>query len=168
MKTSSVLLSESMVTLLHYRIEQEEQSARIYLWMTQWLSDRGYVWAAKLFQKYSDEELNHANKAREMLLAHGIQPKTPSLQSPKEEFTGLSEIVKLWHAHEIDITKQCQELTKAALAEWNYMVAELGLWYSKEQVEELDKFQNWLDRLEAFWEEKDLLRLLDEEMGDAA
>lgn len=157
-----------MVTLLNYRIEQEEQSSRVYLGMTQWLSDRWYIWAAKLFQKYSDEELHHANKAREMLLAHGIQPKTPSLQAPKEDFTGLPEIVQLWQTHEIEITKQCQELTKAALAEWNFMVAELGLRYNKEQVEELDKFQNWMDRLEAFWDWKDLLRLLDEEMGEAA
>jgi ferritin len=44
------------------------------------------------------------------------------------------------------------------------MVAELGMWYCKEQVEELDKFQNWIDRLSAFGEEKDVLRILDEEM----
>ncbi|MBP7008050.1 hypothetical protein KBB05_05075 [Patescibacteria group bacterium] len=48
------------------------------------------------------------------------------------------------------------------------MVAELGMWYCKEQVEELDKFQNRLDRLEAFGESKDCLRLLDEEMGEKA
>lgn len=48
------------------------------------------------------------------------------------------------------------------------MVAELGLWYSKEQVEELNKFQDFLDRLTAFGQEKDVLRMLDEEMGDMA
>lgn len=132
------------------------------------LSDGWYLGAAKLFKKYSDEELIHANKAREILLAHGIQPKTPSLDAPKEEFASLKEIVLLWHQHECEITEQCQVLTKEALAEWNYMVAELGMWYCKEQVEELDKFQNRLDRLEAFGESKDCLRLLDEEMGEKA
>lgn len=87
MKTSSVLLSSTMFDALQYRIQQEEQSSRIYLAMTMWLSDNGYLGAAKLFQKYSDEELIHANKAKDMLLAHGLQPKTPALEAPKELFT---------------------------------------------------------------------------------
>ena len=45
------------------------------------------------------------------------------------------------------------------------MVAELGLWYAKEQAEELDKFQNLVDRLEAFGTDPDLLRELDDEMA---
>lgn len=164
MQKSSTLLSDSIISLLNYRIFQEEQSSRVYLAMTQWLSDKWYLGAAKLFQKYSDEEIIHANKAREMLLAHGLQPKTPALEAPNETFTWLPEIIELWYLHEVEITKQCQELTKIAFAEWNYMVAELGLRYSKEQVEELDKFQNRLDRLEAFGDWKDVLRLLDQEM----
>jgi ferritin len=167
MKIWSSLLSPAILKLLQYRIQQEEQSSRVYLAMTMWLSDNGYLGAAKLFEKYSHEELVHAGKARDMILAHGFQPMTPALVAPQETFAGLPEIVRLWYDHEVVITEQCQELSKAAFAEHNYMVAELGMWYCKEQVEELDKFQNWIDRLSAFGEEKDVLRMLDEEMWDA-
>ena len=168
MAKTTTLMSDSMIKLLNYRIQEEEQSARIYLAMTMWLWDKGYLGAAKLFKKYSDEEYDHADKARDMLLAHGIQPKTPSLAAPKDSFKSFPEVIKLGHTHEQEITRQCQDLAAAAQKEQNYMVLELALWYCKEQVEELDKFQNFLDRLDAFGTEPDVLRLLDAEMGEMA
>lgn len=168
MAKSTTLMSDKMIQTLNYRIQEEEQSARIYLGMTMWLSDKGYSGAAKLFKHYSDEEYTHADKARQMLLAHGIQPKTPTLAAPKESFKSLPEIIKLGHIHEQEITRQCQDLAALAQKEQNYMVLELALWYCKEQVEELDKFQNFLDRLESFGTAPDVLRLLDAEMGELA
>ena len=158
-------ISENLKKLLNYRIEQEEYSSRIYLAMSMWLNDKGYVGAAKLWKKYSDEELSHAEKAREILLAFGIQPDTPALQKPLQTFQGLPDIIRKSYDHEMEVTNQCQELTKAAMTEGNFMVMELGLWYSKEQVEELDKMQTFLDKLEAFGEDKVAMRFLDNEMG---
>lgn len=166
--SKNTFLSDKMIQLLNYRIQEEEQSARIYLAMTMWLSDKGYLGAAKLFKAYSAEEYIHADKAREMLLAHGIQPKTPSLAAPKDSFKSFPEIIKLGHIHEQEVTRQCQDLAALAQKEHNYMVMELALWYCKEQVEELDKFQNFLDRLDAFGTEPDVLRMLDAEMGELA
>jgi ferritin len=168
MKKTSELLSNAIIKLLNYRVEEEENSSRLYLSMSLWLTNAGYLGAGKLFEKYSGEELLHASKAREMLLANGIQPFTASLKEPAQEFESLPKVINAAYIHEVEITKQCYELTKASYGENNYMVAELGLWYSKEQVEELDKFQNMLDRLEAFGEGSDLLRELDDEMHEMA
>lgn len=168
MNTKSDFLSEPMIKLLNYRVEQEEFSSRLYLSMSIWLNDKGYVGASNLFKQYSDEETTHANKAKSMLLANGIRPITPALEQPEQEFESLPEVIRAALAHEKEITKQCYALTKAAFEEENYMVVELGLWYSKEQAEELDKVQNLLDRLEAFGEGQDMLRELDEEMEKLA
>lgn len=165
MRKHSDFLSEKIVDLLNYRIEQEEYSSRIYLSMSLWLTNEGYLGAGKLFKKFSDEELLHADKAKEMLLANGLQPVTPALPKPQQDFKSLPHIIEIGFAHEKEITRQCNELTKAAFKEDNFMVAELGLWFVKEQAEELDKFQNLVDRLEAFGTEADLLRELDDEMG---
>jgi len=64
MKTKSEFLSESMVKLLNYRVEQEEFSSRLNLAMSTWLDDKGFVGAAKLSKQYSDEEIVHAIKQR--------------------------------------------------------------------------------------------------------
>jgi ferritin len=168
MKTKSEFLSESMVKLLNYRVEQEEFSSRLYLAMSTWLDDKGFTGAAKLFNNYSDEEIIHANKAKNMLLANGIRPITPALKQPKQDFLSLADVILSAMNHEKEITTQCYELTKLARKEDNYMVVELGLWYCKEQAEELNKVQYLIDRLETFGEEPAMLRELDEEMGELA
>ncbi|QCX38555.1 ferritin [Aureibaculum algae] len=165
METKSEFLSEAMVKLLNYRVEQEEYSSRIYLAMSTWLDDKGFVGASKLFKQYSDEEIVHANKARKILLANGLRPVTPALKQPKQDFLSLPDVIQSALAHEQEITRQCYALTKAAHDEGNFMVVELGLWYAKEQAEELSKVQYLLDRLEAFGEELSMLRRLDDEMG---
>lgn len=165
MKSKSDFLTKTIVDLLNYRIEQEEFSSRLYLSMSLWLTNEGYLGAGKLFKKFSDEEIIHAEKAKEMLLANGLQPITPALAKPQQDFQSLPHIITLAFEHEKEITKQCYALTKAAFKEDNFMVAELGLWYAKEQAEELDKFQNLIDRLETFGTEPDLLRELDYEMA---
>lgn len=164
--TKKKVISESLKSLLNYRIEQEEYSSRVYLAMSMWLNDNGYMGAAKLWKKYSDEELSHADKAREILLAFGIQPETPLLQKPTQTFQGLPDIIRKSYDHEVEVTNQCAALTKSAMNEGNFMVMELGLWYSKEQVEELDKLQTFIDKLDAFGEDKLAMRFLDNEMGE--
>ncbi len=165
MKSKTDFLSKTIIDLLNYRIEQEEFSSRLYLSMSLWLTNEGYLGAGKLFKKFSDEEMLHAEKAKEMLLANGLQPITPALAKPQQEFNSLPNVITLSFEHEKEITRQCYALTKVAFKEDNYMVAELGLWYAKEQAEELDKFQNLVDRLEAFGTDPDLLRELDDEMA---
>ena len=167
-KTSTVgkniLLSSECVDYLNYRIEQEEYSSRFYLSMSMWLNNSGYVGAAALWKKYSNEELAHSDWSREYLLAMGVQPATPALKAPNQTYTGLPQIIKMSYDHEITVTKQCKDLASDAMKKGDHMLYELALKFLKEQVEEHDKMQNWVDQLNAFGEDKVALRLLDNEM----
>jgi ferritin len=164
-KTKNPLIDESCATYLNYRIQQEEYSARIYLSMSMWLNNMGYTGAAGLWRKYSDEEMKHADIARVYMLSFGIQPVTPRLDQPQQNFGGLPEIIKLSFEHEIEVSKQIKDMANHALADGDHMLYELCLAYLKEQVEEHDKTQTWVDKLEAFGTDKIALRLLDNEMG---
>lgn len=170
-KTSSTkgknpLIDESCISFLNYRVQQEDQSARIYLSMSLWLDNNGYVNAAKLWRKYSDEEYKHADIAREYLLNMGVQPATPALEQPSETYEGLPDIIYQSFDHEVEITKQCSDLAKHALADGSHMLYELALHYLREQNEEHGKMQNWVDQLKAFGEDKIAMRLLDHEIKD--
>ena len=160
------LLSDDCVNYLNYRIEQEEYSSRIYLSMSLWLSNKGYLNAGNLWKKYSDEEMSHAQWSRDYLLAMGVQPNVPKLDAPSQSYDGLPDIIKKSYDHEIDITKQIKELASYALDKKDHMLYELALKYLKEQVEEHDKMQNWIDQLEAFGYDKIAMRLLDHEMSE--
>jgi ferritin len=159
------VISDGIVKLLNYRINQEEQSSRIYLAMSIWLDNNGFTGAASLFKKYSTEELAHADKARSYLLDLNINPETRPLVAVVEDFDSLPQILEMAFRHEVDITNQCKELANACNINQDFITMNVALWYLNEQVEELAKTQLWLDKLESFGRDKIALRLLDNEMA---
>lgn len=165
-KGKNILLSDDCVDYLNYRVQQEEYSGRIYLAMSMWLDNNGYVNAAKLWRRYSNEEMAHSDIARTYLLSMGVQPITPKLDAPNQNFTGLPEIIEMSYDHEIVVTKQIKELASDAMKKADHMLYEFALAYLKEQVEEHNKMQNWVDQLNAFGTDKTAMRLLDHEMKD--
>lgn len=165
-KSKNPLISDDCLKMLNYRIEQEDYSSRVYLAMSMWLDDKGFVNASKLWRKYSDEERAHADMARRYLLDLGIRPITPLLNQPIQEFSGFPQIIKDTYQHEADITRQCKELASHAMKLGDHMLYQLAGTYLKEQIEELGKAQNWLDQLASFGEDKIAMRLLDHEMKD--
>ena len=167
-KTMNPLISPDCVEYLNYRIQQEEYSSRIYLSMSMWLNNKGFMGAAALWRKYSDEELKHADIARTFLLSFGIQPLTPRLDPPAQSFNGLPDIIQLSYEHEIEVSTQIQKMADHAVEEKNHMLYELCLAYLKEQVEEHEKTQTWMDKLESFGTDKLALRLLDNDMAEVA
>ena len=164
-KGMNPLLSKECVDYLNYRVQQEDLSSRIYLSMSLWLNNAGYMGAASLWKKYSGEEAAHADWSRDYLLAMGVQPITAKLDAPQQNFTGLPQIIELSFEHEITITKQIKDLANAAMKKGDHMLYTLTSHYLKEQVEEHDKTQTWMDKLTAFGTDKIALRLLDNEMG---
>lgn len=162
------LISESLIKLLYYRIEQEEYSSRIYLTFSMYLDNKWFKWAAKLFKKYSNEEIVHADKTREFLLRMWVQPITPRLEMPEQDCQGLPEIINKTFEHEAEVTKQCTELYKAANEEWNWLVAALALRYLGEQAEEMGKAQDRVDKIETFGTDSIILLEIDELMWEEA
>ena len=134
--------------------------------MSLWLNNNGYLNAAKLWKKYSDEERGHADIARDYLLNMGVQPATAVLDQPAEVYGGLPDIIRKSYDHEIDITNQCSDLATHAMKDGSHMLYELALHYLREQNEEHGKMQDLVDQLTAFGEDKIAMRLLDHEIKD--
>jgi ferritin len=160
------IISEEMIQLLNLRIEQEEQSCRLYHAMQIWLEFSGYFGAAKLFKKYSEEELKHSEWVYKYLLDLNIRPDVPALVKPQVDFKSLPQIIALGYQHEVDITNQCKVLLRKTQVERDDLTYQLALRFVTEQVEELGKMQCLVDRLTAFGDTAISLRLLDKEMGE--
>jgi len=159
------LIEKNIIDLLQFRIEQEEQSSRIYAAMSEWLKLKGYSNASKLWADYSLEELSHAGWAKNHLQALNILPITPKQEQPEVNFKGLPQIIALSYKHEIEITNQCKELASTCLKEGDLMTFVLAQKYMEEQVQEIEKARFWVDQLEQFGDSPISLRLLDEKMG---
>jgi len=159
------VISDKIIELLNYRINQEEQSARIYQAMSQWLNFKGFSGASKLWKKYSLEELIHADWAVEFLLSLNLLPELRQIQNEVNDYTGLKQIVALSYKHELLILSQCKVLSKTAFEEGDFLTFTLAQKYVSEQIEELDKLQYWIDRLALFGDDNSSLLLIDNEMG---
>jgi len=164
-------INKKIEDLINFRIVEEEKSSRIYLAMSKWLKFNGYEGASALWQKYSDEELKHSNKAYSYLEELDILPVVPTIPQPQLSFQSLPEICQMSYDHEMLVTKQCNALAKAALDAGDFMTMELAQWYLTEQTEEIGKVTYWLNRIDVLGGDNinaNGLYLLDEEMGDKA
>ena len=159
-------LDKKIIELLNYRIQQEEESSRIYEQFALWLDDKGFKNFAALYYKYASEELGHAKFAKDHLLAFGIEPQLTKLSAPDLDFNSLKEILTLTLEHEQEITEQCNELTKTAAALDDFPTMTLGMKYCAEQVEELDKAQTFVDQIETFGDSKEAMLTLEHNVKD--
>ena len=162
------IITNKMIDLLQMRIQHEEGNNKKYTAMSNWLNLNGYLGAAKLWKKYSEDELTHKDWAVQYLLNLNILPIEPQEDQPKTDFKGLSNIIALSYQVEMTTTEECNELAKACLTESDMMTFTLAQKYVAEQIEEISKIQTWIDRLNSFGDDKIALRLLDNEMGELA
>lgn len=160
-------ISDKLIKLVNFRIEQEEISSRLYRSMYIWLEFKGYLGAAKLWKKYSEEEMKHSQWAYQYLLDLDVMPEVPALPKPICNCTSLEEVIYKSYEHEQAITQQCQKFAEEAMKDGDYMTMHFAQHYLDEQVEELAKTSNWINRLEAFGNGPAALRLLDNELGEA-
>ncbi len=160
-KKTNPFVSKECIDILNFRIEQEEYSSRVYTAMSMWLNDKGYVNSAKAWAQDAQDELVHAQWAKDFLLDMGITPKTPALKEPPQTFTGLPDVIKQSYAHEILVTQQCNELASHAMKYGNHLLYQLAMKYLTEQQEELGKVQTYMDKLETFGEDKVAMKLFD-------
>lgn len=160
------MISDNMVNLLNYRIQQEELSSRLYLAMSQWLDFVGYVHSAKLWKKSADEEMSHAHWAYSFLQDLDILPETPALNKPPTKFTSLREVIEKTVLHEEMVTSQCADLYKACLDETDFLTIQLAAKYLAEQQEELSRVYTYKNLLEIYDDDSKLsMALLDKKLG---
>ncbi len=162
------VINQLIITLLNYRIQQEELSSRLYKSMSVWLNKAGFVGASALWNKYSLEEQAHADWAYQYLLDLNIKPEVPELEKPQSEFKSLPNIIALSFQHELQILEQLQDLAKQAQQLNDFMTLELAQKYLKEQVDEIAKTTTFIDQLEAFGTSGASLKLFDNELKNLA
>ena len=156
-KNKNPFATETVIKFLNTRIEQEEFSSRLYHSMSIFLNNMGYLGAAEALQKDAEDEMKHAQWAKEYLLDMGIQPIIPALPKPEQTFGGLSDIIKKSYDHEILITTQCNELAREAMKNGDHLLYQLANKFLQEQQEELGKVQNRIDRIKIIGDKSCLL-----------
>lgn len=161
-----MMLDKDLLELFNTRINHEESSSRLYLKMSVHLQDIGYFNAAKLWHKFAQEELEHANIAREYLLALDILPETRDIIVPDKSFEGLDGVIRTTLQHEYEVTQECEDLAKAALKAMCMKSFNIAQKYIAIQIHELEEYHDMKNRLDLFGTDPVQLRLYDNELKD--
>ena len=135
-------LPQSVADDLNKHIQAEAYSSQIYLSMATWCEDNGYFGGAKLFKKYSEEELTHMHKLYEYLLDRDYCPITPAIEQPQYSFSDILDVIELAYKHEMGISDSYHVTADLCLKERCHTTYAFIHWFIKEQIEEEAKFAN--------------------------
>lgn len=138
-------ITPEVVTLLQYRIQQEQYSSKVYEQMSLWLSNESYINMAKVWSKFAEEELEHAELAKQYLLSFNVMPELMVVEEPINDFKDAKDIIQKTYLHEEEITLQCLELTNKAMELKDWTLFALGQKYNEIQRIEMDEVYNLVD-----------------------
>ena len=140
-------LSETIIDILNKQIKKELMSSQIYRGMSCWLDNEGWVDAPKYFFTSAQEELTHMDKIYQYLFDRNVLAKVPVTEEVKQEFEDIRELIEYSLEHEIEITKNWEDISETAKEEDDSTTYEFAQWFLKEQVEEENKWRDILDKM---------------------
>lgn len=141
-------LTDDILGILNAQIKNELMSYQIYMGMTCFLDDAGWIGASKYYSKTAKEELNHMNKIYDYLFDRNVKAVVPVTEDVKQEFSGIREILEESLKHEMEVTKNWNDISEKAKVEGDNTTYEFAQWFLNEQIEEENKFRDILFKLD--------------------
>jgi ferritin len=159
------MIGAKMQEALNGHVEQELYSAHLYLGMSAWCETHAFKGFGRWLRVQHGEELDHARKALDYLLARGGQAQLTSIQAPPREFGSLTQVFEQVLAHERRVTERIHALHATAVAEKDTAAQVFLQWFIAEQVEEESLAQEIVDKLHMVGERPGSALYLDKEYG---
>ncbi|EIJ71516.1 MULTISPECIES: non-heme ferritin [Pasteurellaceae] len=162
------MLSANVVKLLNDQMNLEFYSSNLYLQMSAWCDQKGYVGAAAFLSDHAAEEMEHMRKLFTYLNETGALAIIDTIDAPPHEFTSLKAVMEATYQHELFITSKINELVSATFEEKDYSAFNFLQWYVAEQHEEEKLFNSILDKFKILGEEGRSLFFIDQELAKLA
>jgi ferritin len=141
-------LDKSVIEILNKQIKNELNSSQMYRAMSCWLDDQKWPASTKTFFKYADEELTHMSKIYQYLFDRNCKVTVPTCDEQKDDFKDIHELVEAALQHEIDVTKNWEDISELAKDKKDNTTHEFAEWFLKEQIEEEDKMRTIIEKMD--------------------
>ena len=158
------MLSKQIEKSLNDQIALELESSQYYLAMASWCEVQGYNGISIFLYKQSDEERMHMLKLFHFINDRGGHAQVPELIKPKKDFNSISEIFEQVLNHEVQVTKEINNLVDECLKEKDYTTHNFLQWYVAEQIEEEKQARTILDKLKIIGNDKGGLYMFDRDL----
>lgn len=159
------MLSQSVIDKLNEQLNLEFYSSNLYLQMSAWCSQQGFVGAAAFLSLHASEEMAHMHKLFGYLTDTGALPLIGQIAAPNREFSSLKEVFELTYKHELLITSKINELVALTFEQKDFSSFNFLQWYVSEQHEEEKLFHTILDKFKLLGDSNSTLYHVDNELA---
>ena len=137
---------KDLITLLQKQMNEEYQAHYNYIAMANYFFDLDYDGFGAYYLNQADDEREHANHYRELLLKLDIIPIFERLEKPQNTWKSPLEALKDALKYEENITETTFALLKAAEKQDHYPSIEFLQAFVKEQINEIDDAKSLVNR----------------------
>ncbi len=162
------MISPKMQEALNRHVQQEIFSSHLYLAMSAWCEAKAWKGFARWLRVQSEEELTHAKKSLDFLLARGGEANLGAIEAPPSAWASVNDVFEKVLEHERRVTALVGDLHSAAEHERDKAAAVFLQWFISEQVEEEARAVEIVDRLRMVGDRPGAALYLDKEYGKRA
>jgi ferritin len=159
------MIGPRMQDALNRHVQVEVFSSYLYLAMSAWCEAKAWKGFARWLRVQSDEELAHARKSLDFLLARGGEAKLGAVEAPPSAWAAPIELFEKVLEHERKVTAFVNDLCATAQQEKDRAAEVFLQWFVSEQVEEEARVVEILDRLRMVGDRPGAALYLDKEYG---
>jgi ferritin len=159
------MLKDKIQKALNAQMNFELSSSYLYLAMAAYFESENFNGFAQWMKVQSGEEYGHAMKIYGYINQRNGRVSLAKIDAPKSEWKDSSEVFTETLKHEQKVTETIDKLVDLAITEKDHATNTFLQWFVTEQVEEEATVINILDKLKLVGDNKNVLFLLDRELG---
>ena len=159
------MLSPRMLDALCKHADQEIYSGQLYLAMGAYCDLKAFKGFGRWLRAQHHEELDHARKVLDHVVARGGQPALGAVAAPPREYGTIVQVFESVLAHERKVTEAVHALYAAAAADKDTATQVFLQWFVDEQVKEEETATEIVDKLHMIGDRPSAALYLDKEYG---
>jgi ferritin len=159
------MISPKMQEALNRHVQHEAYSSWLYLAMASWCEAKAWKGFARWLRVQSQEELDHAKKSLDFLLARGGAAALGPIEAPPSSWASVNDVFEKVLDHERGVTRLVSDVHGVAVQENDKAAAVFLQWFISEQVEEEARATEIVDRLRMVGDRPGSALYLDKEYG---
>ena len=159
------MLTKKMEAELNEQVNKELYSSYLYLSMSAYCNETGFLGFANWMRVQAQEELAHAMKLFDHILERGGEVKLATVNQPDAQWINLTNVFEATLKHEQFITSSINHLMEVATEEKDFASVSFLTWYINEQIEEEANADELLKKLKFIGDDKNAMLTLDKELS---
>ncbi len=159
------MIKKRVLNALNSQLNAELYSAYLYLAMEAYFESINLSGFANWMRAQAQEELIHAMKFYDYIVARGERVDLTAIDEPQKEWDSPLAVFEHVYEHEKMVTGLINDLVDISVAESDHATTNFLQWYVAEQVEEEESASGVLQRVKLTADSPGGLFMLDSELG---